>query len=164
MLALSLGMLLIASLPDVVLAALGVDVMSRPVLMWSQALTQLLTFLVPVLLMTLIYYRGRQREYYRLDFSGRAWGNALAGVVVMVLLVPAIDWLTVWNDSWNLGRVGEMLRSLQNMTEGKIMCSKVLDDFLRLSDKELLTHAGTVTLSSTARRPKTSGMQPSSAT
>ncbi len=118
MLAMSLGMLLIASLTDVVLAALGVDVMSRPVLMWSQALTQLLTFLVPVLLMTLIYYRGRQREYYRLDFSGRAWGNALAGVVVMVLLVPAIDWLTVWNDSWNLGRVGEMLRSLQNMTEG----------------------------------------------
>lgn len=120
MLALSLGMLLIASLPDVVLAVAGVDIKSRPVLMWSQGITQLLTFLVPVLLMTLIYYRGRQREYYRLDFSGPKWGNAFAGVVVLLLLLPAIDWFTVWNDSWNLGRVGEMLRSLQNMTEGVV--------------------------------------------
>ncbi|MBR4739162.1 MAG: hypothetical protein IK058_04065, partial [Bacteroidales bacterium] len=81
MLALALGMLLVASLPEVVLVAAGVDVMSRSVVMWTQAFTQLLTFLVPVLLMTLIYYRGRQREYYRLDFSGRKWYYALVGVV-----------------------------------------------------------------------------------
>ena len=56
MLALAFGMLLIASLPDVVLMVAGVDVMSRPVLMWNQAVTQLLTFLVPVVLMTIIYY------------------------------------------------------------------------------------------------------------
>lgn len=118
MLALALGMLLIASLPDVVLMVAGVDVMSRPVLMWTQGVTQLLTFLVPVMLMTLIYYRGRQREYYRLDFGGQKWYYALVGVVVMALLVPANDWLTAWNDSWNLGRVGELLRSLQDKTEG----------------------------------------------
>lgn len=120
MLALSLGMLLVASLPEVVLVAAGVDVMSRPAVMWIQAFTQLLTFLVPVLLMTLIYYRGRQREYYRLEFSGRKWYYALVGVVSLLLLMPAIDWLTVWNDSWNLGRVGEMLRSLQDVTEGLV--------------------------------------------
>ena len=120
MLALSLGMLLVASLPEVVLVAAGVDVMSRPAVMWIQAFTQLLTFLVPVLLMTLIYYRGRQREYYRLDFSGGKWYYALVGVVSLLLLMPAIDWLTVWNDSWNLGRVGEMLRSLQDVTEGLV--------------------------------------------
>lgn len=120
MLALSLGMLLVASLPEVVLTVAGVDIMSRSAMMWTQAFTQLLTFLVPVLLMTLIYYRGRQREYYRLDFSRSKWNYALVGVVSLLLLMPAIDWLTVWNDSWNLGRVGEMMRSLQNMTEGVV--------------------------------------------
>ncbi len=118
MLAMSLGMLVVVSLPEVVLVAMGVDVMSRPVLMWTQAVTQLLTFLVPVVLMTIIYYRGRQREYYRLEFGARKWYYALTGVVVMLLVVPVNDWLMVWNDSWNLGRVGELLRSLQDATEG----------------------------------------------
>ena len=120
MLAMSLGMLVVASIPDVVLIAAGVDVMSRPVLMWSQGITQPLTFLVPVLLMTIIYYRGSQRAYYRLDFSGQKWYYALVGVVMMALLIPANDWLQVWNDSWSLGRVGELLRSLQDKTEGVI--------------------------------------------
>ena len=114
MLAMALGMLLITSTVLAVLTMAGVDVMSSTA---SILLTQV-SFLLPVLLMTFIYYRGRQREYYRLDFSGPKWGNALAGVVVLLLLLPAIDWLTVWNDSWNLGRVGEMLRSVQDMTEG----------------------------------------------
>ena len=118
MLAIALGLLVVASLPGVVLAVAGVDIMSRPVMLWTQAFTQLLTFLVPVLLMTTIYYRGSQREYYGLDFSGRTWYYALAGMVVMLLIMPVNDWLTTWNDSWNLGRVGEWMRALQDRTEG----------------------------------------------
>lgn len=118
MLALSFGMLVVASLPEVVFVVMGVDVMSRPHILWTQAVTQMLTFLVPVALMTFIYYRGSQREYYRFDFGGRKWIYALTGVVSLLLLMPAIDWLTVWNDSWDLGHVGELLRSLQDKTEG----------------------------------------------
>jgi membrane protease YdiL (CAAX protease family) len=117
MLAIALGMLLVSSILS---APLLLADMSRPKILVVQSATQLLTFLVPVFLMTVIYYRGSMREYYRLDFSGRRWYYALAGVVVTLLLIPANDWLTAWNDSWNLGRVGEMLRSVQESTEGMV--------------------------------------------
>lgn len=116
MLAMALGMLLISSIITAPMLLAGAS--SRPVILVVQSLTQLLTFLVPVVLMTVIYYRTSMREYYRLNFSGRYWYYALAGAVATLLLMPAIDWLTVWNDSWNLGRVGELLRNIQDATEG----------------------------------------------
>lgn len=115
MLAIALGMLLVSSI--ITAPFLLADASSRPVILIVQSITQLLSFLVPVVLMTVIYYRGRQREYYRLDFSGRRWYLALVAVVATLLLVPTIDWLTTWNDSWNLGRVGDALRTIQNATE-----------------------------------------------
>ncbi len=126
MLALSLGILFILVMAGIVVAAVamgaGADIDASELSgnRWLQAVSQLLTFALPVLLMTLIYYRGRQREYYRLYFGGRQWLNALAAVVILVLLMPAIDWITVWNDSWNLGGIGEKLRQLQDSTEGLI--------------------------------------------
>lgn len=116
MLAMAIGMLLISSIITAPMLLAGAS--SRPVILVVQSLTQLLTFLVPVVLMTVIYYRTSMREYYRLNFSGRYWYYALAGAVATLLLMPAIDWLTVWNDSWNLGRVGELLRNIQDATEG----------------------------------------------
>ena len=118
MLAMALGLLLVSTFVTAPILLLSGGTMSTPALLVTQGITQLLSFLLPVVLMTLIYYRGCQREYYRLDFSGRKWYYALAGMVVMLLLVPVIDWLTAWNDAWNLGRVGELLRRLQEQTEG----------------------------------------------
>ena len=115
MLAITLGMLLLSV---IIMMPFGIGGFSRNTMLWMQGITQLLTFLLPVALMTLIYYRGRQREFCRLDFSGRKWLLGLAGVAVMLLLIPVIDWLTVWNDEWDLGRVGELLRSMQDSTEG----------------------------------------------
>ena len=92
--------------------------MSTTDILWIQGITQMLSFLVPVALMVIIYYRGRQREFCRLDFSGQKWLYALAGVVITLLVVPLNDWLTQWNDTWDLGRLGELLRSLQEQTEG----------------------------------------------
>ena len=120
MLAMALGMLVFASMLSVPFVLTGGGTMSTPVMLTVQAVTQLLTFLVPVVLMLIIYYRGRQREFCRLDFGGRKWLYALAGVVVMLLLIPANDWLAEWNDAWNLGRLGELLRSLQDQTEGVV--------------------------------------------
>ena len=117
LLAMSLGLLLIASVVSAPILIFGGGVSSVSAIRWSQTITQLLTFVVPVVLMTLIYYRGSERSYYRLEFGGRKWLYGLVGVVIMLLLVPINDWLTVWNDAWNLGRVGELLRSIQDQTE-----------------------------------------------
>lgn len=118
MLAIALGMLLLTSIVTAVLQIGGVDIISSTGGMLSvQAFTQVLTFAVPVLLMTAIYYKGCAREYYRLDFGRRSWRCALAGVAILLLLVPAIDWLTVWNDGWDLGGAGAALRALQEQTE-----------------------------------------------
>ena len=117
MLAIALGMLLFSSMLSVPFVIMGRE-MSTTDILWIQGIIQLLSFLAPVFLMTVIYYRGRQREFCRLDFSGRRWVYGLVGVVIMLLVIPLNDWLTTWNDSWNLGRLGELLRSLQEQTEG----------------------------------------------
>ena len=123
MMAIALGMMIVASLISTPLmartyAAGGTSAgMPASNLLWTQGITQVLVFLVPVLLMTLVYYRGRQREYYRLDFGRPKWLYGLTGVAIMLLMVPVNDWLTEWNDTWDLGRIGEMMRSLQDQTE-----------------------------------------------
>lgn len=119
MLALMLGMFIFSSVLTVLLK--GIFGMSgTSFILWAQAITQVLVFLVPVVLMTVIYYKGSAREYYRLRFGRREWLMALAAAVVTLLLVPANDWLATWNDGWNLGLVGEKLRELQNQTEGMV--------------------------------------------
>lgn len=72
-----------------------------PWLSW-QALSQVLMFALPTLVVAWLYHRGGQRQWLGLDFSGRRWLLALAGVVVMLLLVPLTDWLTTWNDAFRL--------------------------------------------------------------
>lgn len=119
MLALTLGMFLFASVFTILLKSIF-DMGGTSFILWAQAITQVLVFLVPVVLMTIIYYRNSAREYLRLHFGRREWLMALAGAVVTLLLVPANDWLTTWNDGWNLGLVGEKLRELQNQTEGMV--------------------------------------------
>lgn len=119
MLALMLGMFIFSSVLTVLLK--GIFGMSgTSFILWAQAITQVLVFLVPVVLMTIIYYKDSARDYYRLRFGRREWLMALAAAVVTLLLVPANDWLTTWNDGWNLGLVGEKLRELQNQTEGMV--------------------------------------------
>lgn len=117
MVVMSLGMILIAGVITAPFILAGIDISSGPGMMIVETVSQLLMFALPVVLMTIIYYRGRQREYYRLDFSGRRWLTGLVGVVLLLLLMPLIEWLTMWNDTWDLGRVGELLRSMQDQTE-----------------------------------------------
>ena len=117
MLALALGLMLVATFVSVPFVLVDGGQMSASTMRWVQAVTQVLTFALPVILMTIIYYRHRQREYYRLDFSGRRWYYALVGVVVMLLLTPLNEWLTEWNDAWQLGQLGDALRRMQESTE-----------------------------------------------
>lgn len=120
LLALALGMLTFVSILSIPLFLPGLDNISTLVMMVVQALTQVLSFVVPVLLMVYIYYRGQQREFLRCDFTGRKWLLGLVGMIIMVLMVPVNDWLTVWNSGWNLGAMGEIMRSIQDVTEGLV--------------------------------------------
>lgn len=117
MLAIALVMLLLSGIAT---APIMLGGRSRLTMLAVQAVTQLLTFLVPVVIMTTIYYRGSEREYYRLEFGSRSWYYGFVGAVVMLLFVPLNDWLTVWNDSWSLGRIGDFLRGIQSSTEGLV--------------------------------------------
>lgn len=72
-------------------------------------LVQLLTFALPVQLVTWMYYRDSQRTFYKLDFNRRPWLLALAGVALLFLLVPLTDWLATWNDNWHFSGAWEPL-------------------------------------------------------
>ena len=74
-----------------------------------------------------MYYRDEVRSFLRFDVSGRNWLLGLAGVVVLMLLMPLTDWLSVWNDGWHwsgmweavereLRRVGEMSQTMVELT------------------------------------------------
>lgn len=112
MFALTLGMLAVGSVLMFVAAALGVDVLSSSNMLVFQAISQLLMFVVPVLLVVLIYHRHEARPFLRLDFSRRPWLMALAGLAVWVLLMPLMDWCTVWNDSWHFSAPFEPLEKM----------------------------------------------------
>ncbi len=94
-----------------------------PWISW-QALSQVLMFALPTLAIAWMYYRPGQRQWLRLDFAGRRWLLALAGVVTMFLLVPITDWLTTWNDAMHLPvalkSVEESLRNAGEQSQGML--------------------------------------------
>lgn len=91
-------------------------------IIWN-AITQVFTFGLPPVIVARMYYRDEVRSFLRFDVSGRNWLLGLAGVVVLMLLMPLTDWLSVWNDGWHwsgmweavereLRRVGEMSQAM----------------------------------------------------
>jgi len=75
-------------------------------ILWN-ACSQILVFGLPAVIIAFMYHRHEERTWLRVDFSGRRWLLALAGVVVLFLLVPLTDWLSVWNDGWHWSGVWE---------------------------------------------------------
>lgn len=95
-------------------------------IVWN-AITQVFTFGLPPVIVARMYYRDEVRSFLRFDVSGRNWLFGLAGVVVLMLLMPLTDWLSVWNDGWHwsgmweavereLRRVGEMSQTMVELT------------------------------------------------
>ena len=95
-------------------------------IVWN-AITQVFTFGLPPMIVARMYYRDEVRSFLRFDVSGRYWLLGLAGVVVLMLLMPLTDWLSVWNDGWHwsgmweavereLRRVGEMSQTMVELT------------------------------------------------
>lgn len=119
-----LALMLLLALAVGILSAIptlsGVDVMHGTGLYVLQTLAQIMMFVVPVVLVVAFYYGAKFGSFMQLDFGGRKWLSGVAAVAVILLLIPVNDWLTVWNDSWNLGTFGEHLRGVQDKTEGVV--------------------------------------------
>lgn len=109
-----IGMLLVASGVSLLVPLFGGDITATRTLLWMQCITQLLTFLVPVVLFVL-FYESDERGFLKADFSGRSWLQAVAAMVIMLLLVPVIDVVTQWNDGWHFAEPMEGV--LRQITE-----------------------------------------------
>lgn len=82
-----------------------------------QGISQLLIFLIPAVLFALLF---REQAGRFLGVRGCRWWQPLLAMLVLLLLMPAIDWLTKWNDGWNLGEIGERLRAVTAASEAVI--------------------------------------------
>ena len=82
-----------------------------------QGVSQLLIFLLPVVLFAVLF---RERAGKFLGFCSFRWWQPLLAMLILLLLMPAIDWLTKWNDGWDLGRIGERLRAVTAASEAVV--------------------------------------------
>lgn len=101
---------------------------SSRLLLWN-VFVQLMTFALPVLLLTRRYYREEQREFYRLDFGRKSWMLAVVGIVVLLLLVPLTDWLATWNDSWHFSGAWEKVE--RTLREAGEQSQQMVESFLK---------------------------------
>ena len=84
-----------------------------------QCISQLFIFCLPALLFVALY-KGHAATYIQLDFHRRKWLLAAVAMVIFFLLVPINDWVTWWNDRWNLGSLDAQLRSISDASKTTI--------------------------------------------
>lgn len=75
----------------------------------NQGISQLVMFFVPAFLFVLLF-QGDVFSNLKMKCRGWQWVRALTGGVILLLLMPLLDWVTFWNDSWNLGSLENSLR------------------------------------------------------
>lgn len=87
-------------------------------------LSQLLLFLLPALLMASLVW-GSFPQSLCLHFSPSHWAKAGMAVLVLLLLLPAIDGLSSWNNAWHLPQslqgLEVSLREQQAESEGFLL-------------------------------------------
>ena len=125
----ALVMMVVAVVVGVAAGISGKPEENTTVFLLYNVLVQLLTFALPVLLVTWMYYRGSQRAFYKLDFSRRSWLLALVGIVLLFLLVPLTDWLAVWNDHWHLPGAWEALE--RRLRDTGQQSEQVVESFMK---------------------------------
>lgn len=91
-----------------------------------QGVSQLLMFLLPAMLFAWMMH-GRPLQYLKVDVGGRKWLLGLLSMLVMLLMTPLCDKLTVWNQQWTFGSLDASMRSLAEQSQA------VTDRLLSLS-------------------------------
>ncbi len=110
------GFILMVALQLVVSVPQPVDASSiRFYLLW-QGISQLVMFLLPTLVFAWLFQEGPVR-YLHVDLHGCKWFLGFVAVVILLLLMPFIDWVTYWNEQWQLGPMEEFFRQMTQKTE-----------------------------------------------
>lgn len=103
---------------------LGVDLSNLNTVRWSQMVVQIIAFLLSSILFCTFFY-GKPKQFFCLNASPRIFKQTLIGALIMVLLVPFTDWLTVWNDNIHfqgaLASLEESLRSAGRQSEALML-------------------------------------------
>ena len=126
LLLLLLGFLLSAGLTSAV-ALFGVDITAVGNMMWLQGLMQVVTFLLPAVLVAFVYY-AHPRAFLQLDVKGHAWLLGLAGCCIMLLVNPLNSWLTTWNDGWHFPAAMQPIE--QELRQASEKSQQVMESFL----------------------------------
>ncbi|MBR3412803.1 MAG: CPBP family intramembrane metalloprotease [Bacteroidales bacterium] len=86
---------------------------------WSmlmQAISQLMMFLLPAVLFAMLFYDSTS-PFLKLHFRVEHWRLSLVAVVILLLLVPLNDWITWWNDQWDLGGLEAEMRKMTQLSK-----------------------------------------------
>ena len=103
-------------------------------LLW-QACSQICIFLIPTLVFAKLFH-GSLSRFFHMDFHGRKWLLGLISIVILLVLTPLIDWLTYWNEQWQLDSMWEYLRQQsvrsEELTQKLLSLSSPVDLMLQL--------------------------------
>lgn len=113
-------MTIVASSLMFVVASAGIDIQQPDNILWLQFISQIISFLFTAILFAWLFY-GRIGDFFKCDFSVRQWGMGGIAMFILLLAIPAVDWLTTWNDAWHLpssmAAVEELLRAIGEKSE-----------------------------------------------
>ncbi len=111
-----IGFILLVALQLVVTIPQPTDAASiRLNLLW-QGLSQLVLFLLPTLTFAWLFH-GSPARYLHIDLHGRKWFLGFVAIVILLVLIPIVDWVTYWNEQWQLGSMEETMRQLSQRSE-----------------------------------------------
>ncbi|MCQ2298151.1 MAG: CPBP family intramembrane metalloprotease [Bacteroidales bacterium] len=118
LLLLFVGFTIVGSCLMLVAQLFGADIADPKTMLVLQGLSQLVSFVLPPVLLAVIY-RHDMRQLFQLDFSTGKWGLGLVGLVILVLAMPICDWVAQWNDGWHFGsgvwgKIESSLREMNN--------------------------------------------------
>ena len=108
----------LASLTGLIHPAEDVDAARLELL--SEGLAQLVVFLLSAILFVTLFCE-HPREALGLRLQGRYWLLGLVGAVIIILLIPATDWLSVWNEKWTFGSQEETMRATAMEMKDKML-------------------------------------------
>lgn len=81
-----------------------------------QGVSQLFLFLFPAILFAWLFHE-RPMQYLKVDAHGKKWLLGLLAMLVMLLMTPLCDKLTIWNQQWSFGPMESSLRSLADQSQ-----------------------------------------------
>ena len=111
-------------------ALFGVDVTATSNMLWLQGVMQVLTFLVPAMLVAFIYY-AHPWGFLQCKVKGQMWLLGLAGCGIMLLVNPLNSWLTTLNDNWHWSGGLQTLERV--LREASDRSQQVVETFLSVS-------------------------------